>query len=271
MAMYVYSTAGVPVGFVHGATIHDLEGWPIGRLVGTRVHRFDGTYVGDFFKDMVVARGDGRARTLSPVPVPARQPRRPYGDRRRVVIDYGYPDAFQLLGRDEALAAVEASTEASVANDQPWSEGDKPQRGADGPVAAPQVPEKVIEPDTVLVVDDESTVREMIGHALRELGFQVQEARSGREAVEMLQVSRPQLVILDFLMPDMDGAEVAREVGKLDPDLPIVFSTGHSALRALRNAAGGGIPVLPKPFSVDELGTLLSETLAEHRGSLATV
>ncbi len=261
MAMYVYSTAGVPVGFVHGATIHDLEGWPIGRLVGTRVHRFDGAYVGDFFKDMVVTRGDGRARTLSPVPVPSRQPPRGDGDRRRVVIDYGYPDAFHLLGRDEALAAIEAA---------PRIEADEPAPGADEPVAqAPEAPEKVTEPDTVLVVDDESTVREMIGHALRELGFQVQEARSGREAVEMLQVSRPQLVILDFLMPDMDGAEVAREVGKLDPDLPIVFSTGHSALRALRNAAGGGIPVLPKPFSVAELGTLLSETLAEHKGSLA--
>jgi CheY-like chemotaxis protein len=268
MAMYVYSTAGVPVGFVHGATVHDLEGWPLGRLVGTRVHRFDGAYVGEYFKDMVVTRGDGRARTLSPVPVPSRQPPPPEGDRRRIVIDYGHADAFHLLDRDEALAS--SASPASMAEETSASEDLAVQPGQTFPSPA-EAQEKPPEPDTVLVVDDEPMVREMIGHALRELGFQVQEARSGSEAVAMIAASRPQLVILDFLMPDMDGAEVAREVGKLDPDLPIVFSTGHSALRALRNAAGGGIPVLPKPFSVDELDTLLSETLTEHRTSLAGV
>jgi len=63
----------------------------------------------------------------------------------------------------------------------------------------------------------------------------------------------------------MDGAEVVREVSALDPDLPIVFSTGHSALRAWRNAAGSGVPVLPKPFSVADLDILLKERLASHR------
>jgi DNA-binding NtrC family response regulator len=51
----------------------------------------------------------------------------------------------------------------------------------------------------------------------------------------------------------------------MDPDLPIVFSTGHAALRALRTAAGEDVPVLAKPFTLDELDELLRERLAEGR------
>ena len=60
MAMYVYSIDGDPVGFVFETSIYDLGGNPLGRLVGSRVHRFDGSYVGEWFKDMVVRRPQGR-------------------------------------------------------------------------------------------------------------------------------------------------------------------------------------------------------------------
>jgi DNA-binding NtrC family response regulator len=63
----------------------------------------------------------------------------------------------------------------------------------------------------------------------------------------------------------MDGAETAREIARLEPDLPIVFSTGHAALRTLRSAAGEGASVLEKPFTLAELDALIKETLAEAR------
>jgi DNA-binding NtrC family response regulator len=63
----------------------------------------------------------------------------------------------------------------------------------------------------------------------------------------------------------MDGSEVAREVAAIDPELPIIFSTGHAALRALRTAAGDDVRVLEKPFTLDELDELLRERLAERR------
>jgi hypothetical protein len=88
--MYVYSTGGEPVGFVFETNIFDLEGVPLGRIVGCRVHRFDGTYVGEWFRDMVVRRPQGRPRIIPPAPVPASY-------RLRAVVDYGYPDAFPLL------------------------------------------------------------------------------------------------------------------------------------------------------------------------------
>lgn len=106
--MYVYSTDGEPVGFVFETSIYDLQGTPLGRIVGCRVHRFDGTYVGEWFRDMVVRRPQGRPRIIPPAPVPPRRPPIPASYRLRAVVDYGYQDAFPLLrenGESLRLAA----------------------------------------------------------------------------------------------------------------------------------------------------------------------
>jgi CheY-like chemotaxis protein len=112
----------------------------------------------------------------------------------------------------------------------------------------------------ILLVDDEQQVRATIAQGLIELGYPVREAASGPEAIEIVREERPHLVILDYMMPGMDGTETAREIANIDPDVPIVFSTGHAALRALRNAAGEGTPVLEKPFTLAELDALIKET-----------
>jgi CheY-like chemotaxis protein len=112
----------------------------------------------------------------------------------------------------------------------------------------------------ILLVDDDHQVRATIGRGLVELGYAVREAESGRAAIAAVREERPLLVILDYRMPGLDGAETAREILAIEPDLPIVFSTGHAALRALRNAAGEGTPVLEKPFSLAELDELIKET-----------
>ena len=117
----------------------------------------------------------------------------------------------------------------------------------------------------ILVVDDDATVRATISRALVELGYTVREAADGFSALEQVRERAPGLIILDYVMPGMDGAEVAREVAAIDPDLPIIFSTGHAALRALRAAAGEDVRVLEKPFTLDELDELLRERLAERR------
>ena len=96
--MYVYSTDGEPVGFVFETNIYDLGGTPLGRIVGCRVHRFDGTYVGEWFRDMVVRRPSGRPRLIAPAPAPPRRPPIGASYRLRAVVDYGYADAFPALG-----------------------------------------------------------------------------------------------------------------------------------------------------------------------------
>jgi hypothetical protein len=102
MTMYVYSTRGEPVGFVFETTIYDLEGLPLGRILGSRVHRFDGSYVGEWFKDMVVRRPEGRPRTIPSAAAPARRAPPGATANRRAVVDYGYPDVFHLLALNPA-------------------------------------------------------------------------------------------------------------------------------------------------------------------------
>ena len=112
----------------------------------------------------------------------------------------------------------------------------------------------------ILVVDDDPQVRATIVRALEELGYQTGEAADGEAALAALRGSAPpSLVILDYVIL---GAVL---IAAIDPDLPVVFSTGHAALRALRAAAGEDAPVLEKPFTLDELDELLRERLAERR------
>lgn len=117
----------------------------------------------------------------------------------------------------------------------------------------------------ILVVDDDASVRATIAAALAALGYAVREAASGVDALAMVRADLPSLVILDYVMPGMDGAETARAIAAIDPDVPIVFSTGHAALRALRAAAGEEIEVLEKPFTLDELDALVRARLTERR------
>src|SRR3954452_8149381 len=121
----------------------------------------------------------------------------------------------------------------------------------------------------ILVVDDDQQVRSTIVRGLTALGYAVREAAGGADALALVEAQRPQLVILGYMMPGMDGAETAREIARIDPDIPIIFSTGHAALRVLRQAAGEDASILEKPFTLAELDQLISETLQARRVRLA--
>lgn len=117
----------------------------------------------------------------------------------------------------------------------------------------------------ILIVDDNAEVRAAIGRALGDLGYPVREAADGAAALAALDEEVPDLVILDYRLSGMDGAEVARLIAEREPGLPVISSTGHAALRALRNAAGEEVGVLEKPVILDELDSLLGTHLAEGR------
>jgi hypothetical protein len=103
MAMYVYSTEGIPVGFLYESFIFDLSGTPLGRILGSRVHRLDGSYAGEWYKEMVVERPNGCPRDMAPVAAPPRRPSPGTAGRRRGVVDYGFPDRFDRLYEGGAL------------------------------------------------------------------------------------------------------------------------------------------------------------------------
>jgi PAS domain S-box-containing protein len=105
----------------------------------------------------------------------------------------------------------------------------------------------------ILLVDDDEEVRAFLLDSLESLGHSVCAAASGEEALAILVECAPDLALIDYAMPGMHGADVARAARELLPDLPIVFVTGYAETRQLEAALGPHAPVLRKPFSVDDL------------------
>ena len=106
----------------------------------------------------------------------------------------------------------------------------------------------------VLVVDDEANLAEVITMALRFQGFAVQTAATGREALAAVTDFKPHLMVLDVMLPDMEGFEVAQRLGAQRAQVPIVFLTARDATEdKVRGLTSGGDDYVTKPFSLEEL------------------
>ena len=106
----------------------------------------------------------------------------------------------------------------------------------------------------VLVVDDEEGITDLVSMALRYEGLEVEVAHSGREALGLLQTFRPQLMLLDVMLPDLDGFEVIRRMAGDQPRVPVIFLTARGDLDdKLRGFTLGGDDYVTKPFNLDEL------------------
>jgi two-component system OmpR family response regulator len=105
----------------------------------------------------------------------------------------------------------------------------------------------------VLVADDDPHLREVVRYALEQAGFAVEEAKNGKEALDRVRAQPPALLVLDIMMPELDGLEVCREVRKQQP-VPIVFvSSRDDELDRVLALELGGDDFVPKPFSPREL------------------
>lgn len=134
--------------------------------------------------------------------------------------------------------------------------------------AAPQVQEPTSSHLTValptgerraIVIDDDDAVRSFVVDALADLGFEVRAADGGKAGLALLQDFRPDVAVIDFLMPGMNGAEVARVAQKLHERLPVVFVSGYSDTVALDQIADA--VVLRKPFEITDLERALIAVL----------
>jgi two-component system, OmpR family, response regulator len=106
----------------------------------------------------------------------------------------------------------------------------------------------------VLVVDDEPNIVDVISMALRFERFEVASAASGAEAIEQVAAFRPHLMLLDIMLPDMEGFDVARRLADEGNGLPIVFLTARDATEdKVRGLTTGGDDYVTKPFSLEEL------------------
>jgi two-component system, OmpR family, response regulator len=106
----------------------------------------------------------------------------------------------------------------------------------------------------VLVVDDEPNIADVVAMALRYQGFEVETAADGTAALMAVDRFRPELLVLDIMLPDIEGFEVADRLRGRGNDVPIIFLTARDASEdKLRGLTMGGDDYVTKPFSLEEL------------------
>ena len=108
-------------------------------------------------------------------------------------------------------------------------------------------------PARILVVDDEPNIAELLSAALSFEGYQVGVAATGAEAIEQVRSFRPNLVMLDVMLPDLDGTEVCRRLRNQGEQMPIVFLTARDTTQEKVEGLSMGDDYVTKPFSVEEL------------------
>lgn len=123
---------------------------------------------------------------------------------------------------------------------------------------------------TILVVDDDPRMRELLLYVLGRAGFQVKEAADGREALVAAEKLKPDLVLLDVLMPELDGISVCRQL-RARGDVPVVFlsSRGEDVDRMLGLDLGGD-DYIAKPFHPGELVSRIRAVLRRSRPPAGT-
>ena len=114
---------------------------------------------------------------------------------------------------------------------------------------------------SVLVIDDDPDVRQFVSASLSESGYSVRDAADGDSGVQQYEEERPDLVVLDFVMPGMSGADVARRILAICPAQPILFVSGYSETEAIHRVAPDA-PLLAKPFRADALADAVRDALA---------
>jgi signal transduction histidine kinase/CheY-like chemotaxis protein len=186
-----------------------------------------------FFTTKEVGKGTGLG--LSMVYGMARQS----GGAARIDSTPGKGTAVTLLFREAEGAAA-----------QPVAGAEEPARSQAAPA-----------PLSVLVIDDDPDVREFMVASLEEQGYRVRQAGDGKQGLAELARERPDLVILDFIMPGLSGAEVANRILASHPGQPILFVSGYSETDAVKRTAPDA-PLLAKPFRAAALDKAVRAAIA---------
>ena len=114
--------------------------------------------------------------------------------------------------------------------------------------------------ERILVIDDDPDVREFISESLAEQGYDVYQANDGKSGLSAYAAEKPDLVVLDFIMPGLSGADVASRILSTHPEQPILFVSGYSETDSIRRIAPNA-PLLTKPFRAEALSKAVRTAL----------
>jgi two-component system OmpR family response regulator len=114
----------------------------------------------------------------------------------------------------------------------------------------------------LLLVDDEENLRSMLEAALRHSGFDVHPVANGRDAIDAVSAVQPDLIVLDVMLPDLDGFDVCKRLRSSGDRTPVLFLTARDATEdKVRGLTLGGDDYLVKPFSLEELVARITAVL----------
>ena len=120
----------------------------------------------------------------------------------------------------------------------------------------------------LLVVDDEPNIRDLLASSLRFAGYDVLSAGDGTEALRLATTEKPDLVILDVMLPDMDGFTVTRKLRASGIDMPILFLTAKDDMRdKVEGLQAGGDDYVTKPFGLEEVVARINAILRRTKHS----
>src|SRR5688572_6330245 len=106
----------------------------------------------------------------------------------------------------------------------------------------------------ILIIDDEKDLCLVLNRFLSKHGYQVIEANKGRKAIELLSDEKPDLILCDFKLEDMDGTSVLKAIKEINPDIPVIIITGYSNIKtAVEVMRLGAIDYITKPLIPDEI------------------
>jgi signal transduction histidine kinase len=112
----------------------------------------------------------------------------------------------------------------------------------------------------ILLVEDEPEVRQFMVECLETLGYRVAQAHDGNSALKLLSTNRPDLMITDFLMPGMTGAELVSKAHATIPNLPVIIATGYADMEAIADVQGK-VTIVRKPFQINTLVSSVQQAL----------
>lgn len=120
---------------------------------------------------------------------------------------------------------------------------------------------------TIVVVDDEPSIRELLSASLHFSGFEVKTAASGGEALEVIRDANPDLIIMDVMLPDIDGFTVTRRIRQEGMEAPVLFLTARDDTQdKIMGLTVGGDDYVTKPFSLEEVIARIRAILRRTKG-----
>lgn len=123
---------------------------------------------------------------------------------------------------------------------------------------------------TILLIEDEWQLAQIVKDSLETRGFRMLTATDGEEGLRLFRQQKPDVIVLDVMMPRMDGFTLAAEIRKTDKQIPIIFLTAKSQTAdVVKGFELGGNDYLKKPFSMDELIVRIRSLLARFNGQVA--